>query len=620
MLLKTGKFEIFAISCMLTVGSSFLSVVIWGFCFGISNNEFHSIIVNKIAGGVTFNGDALAATMKNYASPFWLVVGVICRVFPQEKVFFLIFLIGRVLLNICLAVAIFSLSKHKNWIHSIVLASIVTISSGFVKGLPLGADPVMENYLSQTPLSTSLCILSFAFCMLRKDILSAIILGFAYNINVIQANFTIGILASIWLFRLREDRGFTISKTFVLLVIATAIAIPTLYLVISGILTETSENYMSGFELSQFAKYIYPHHFFWSMKGIGAKTNGISLFFVPLTLIVTNMNSAEKASDIIGKKEVLLATTLLFLYTIVGAVAAEIFPSRTVFQLHLFRCDTIGFLLSLSILLAVSLDALQRESYERCVVLFLALAALLNHQFLVAVGILLLWEVHMRIGMQRNVIGHTFEITANILMFASLIYLFLYGKEKYFITMCVVVLLFNARRFSIPFIACLICIGLYVTLISYIHYSERKYRMPEGRVNNEMQLLAADVASKVNGNSLFVIPPNYMIRSFLKHGVYLSMKDGSAYLWSKGYEREFLRRLGVLGIDYVPGKQFRSEDIERRFLDNVRNGLVLLKGEGVTHLILPVKVLPREPDRFVERSKNFVVLDINSALSNFGCN
>ena len=60
---------------MLVVVSTLASILIWGFHFGIKNNEFHAIIVDKIAYGTSFQGDALASAMHNFVSPFWIGVG-----------------------------------------------------------------------------------------------------------------------------------------------------------------------------------------------------------------------------------------------------------------------------------------------------------------------------------------------------------------------------------------------------------------------------------------------------------------------------------------------------------------------------------------------------------------
>jgi len=51
--------------------SALVGVAIYGFDFGIGNNEFHTVIVDRVAGIGSFDKDLLATSLNNFVSPFW---------------------------------------------------------------------------------------------------------------------------------------------------------------------------------------------------------------------------------------------------------------------------------------------------------------------------------------------------------------------------------------------------------------------------------------------------------------------------------------------------------------------------------------------------------------------
>ena len=97
------------------------------------------------------------------------------------------------------------------------------------------------------------------------------------------------------------------------------------------------------------------------------------------------------------------------------------------------------------------------------------------------------------------------------------------------------------------------------------------------------------------------------------------MKDGAAYLWEKGYEFEYIRRLKVLGIPYTPGVQFNDSEIRQYFFNSIDNTLASVKQEGVTHVILPKTLFSLSSNviesQIIGVSENFIVLDLDSALN-----
>jgi hypothetical protein len=92
------------------------------------------------------------------------------------------------------------------------------------------------------------------------------------------------------------------------------------------------------------------------------------------------------------------------------------------------------------------------------------------------------------------------------------------------------------------------------------------------------------------------------------------MQDGGAYFWNKGFEVEFIRRLGVLGIRYTPSIYRDKDTVTREFLENIHPALLRLKTEGVTHAILPFSTIKNFPSRSIFQTENFIVLGIDNAI------
>jgi hypothetical protein len=171
-----------------------------------------------------------------------------------------------------------------------------------------------------------------------------------------------------------------------------------------------------------------------------------------------------------------------------------------------------------------------------------------------------------------------------------------------------------ARRNSL--VVGYVCVCIFVIYSSFIartnDYSEKE------AAQQEIRLLAGNVSRKVPANALFLIPPWYEIRPQLKHGVFLSMKDGAAYLWDKGYEFEYIRRLNVLGIPYTPGIPFDESEVKQYFINNINNTLASAGKEGVTHVILPKTMFSLSSNtsagHAIGESDNLIVLNLDNAV------
>jgi hypothetical protein len=153
-------------------------------------------------------------------------------------------------------------------------------------------------------------------------------------------------------------------------------------------------------------------------------------------------------------------------------------------------------------------------------------------------------------------------------------------------------------------------------VISFVNF-KKQYDIDWKQFDNsnaEIERVARSVSEIVPQDALFVIPPTSTIRSRLHRGVYVSMQDGGAYFWNKGFEVEFIRRLGVLGIRYTPSIYRDKDTVTREFLENIHPALLRLKTEGVTHAILPFSTIKNFPSRSIFQTENFIVLGIDNAI------
>jgi hypothetical protein len=606
------------------------------------NNEFHSIIVNKIAQGISYQGDALASSMHNFVSPFWVVVGLLSKVFPEQAIFFAFFFLSRVLLCIGLASIIYAFSDSRFSLHSAILGSLVMISSGSVNVLPLGDNVVISNYLSQTFLSVGFCLISFSLSVRKKYVFSAIILGIAYNINAMQANFVLGILLVMWLMRARDEKksyaSFGLPIGLFLLC-----ASPTIYWIAAALHERPAGNYMAGSALADFAKYYLPSHYFWTFKALRDKLNGVSIITTALTLAVSGFVIKDMIFARFKKKEVLIAALVSLAYVIVGAISVEMFPSRLFFQLHLFRSDVIIYLIVLAYLLSLLLMK-DLQPYTR-LMLVAATAEFVTNAFFKA-QLFVLWAVVIE-GTRHYQVKESLIKVINLFFIVTLGILFMrtgYREMMLLLPFIMFYLLSLLHRWSstgVPvdsdrkersiavqnnrllgfawrnlLVIGYVCACLFVTFSSYIAHAN-DYAEKE-RAQQEIRALADSISAKVPANALFLIPPWYEIRPQLKHGVFVSMKDGAAYLWDKGYEFEYIRRLKVLGIPYTPGIPFDESMVKQCFINNIANTLASAGKEGVTHVILPKTIFSLSSNTYagysIGESENLIVLDLDSAL------
>jgi hypothetical protein len=594
----------------LSLASALAAVALYGFRFGVNNNEFHAVILYKIAFGLRFPGDAMAASLDNFLSPFWWLLGRICRWTDPVRVCAIFFVVGRLLFTIGLSMVIGVLSGR--WRLAWLLGSLAALGPGFTMLLPLGADPVMGEYLSQTFVSPGACLLALAFVLGRRDRAGAAILGAVYYVNAMQANFVLGILVLVWL-SAPGSLAERLKRTAACVSTVVLVSLPTWLWLLAIARQPAPPASLSGAALAGFASFYYPYHYFWSVKTLTDKIGGVGLPLIVAMLALGR--SVDRRDGETRTQPLLLAAATLLGYIGAEVVGSRLWPGRFLFDLHLFRSDVIGF--SLAVALAAALAARAPLSVEsptgalRVLVLGALVSGHINASLPLAALLLAVELDHAwpgRIGRLALTGGALLAAGAGA---ASL----LRGPANALLLGCGAgASLLGARpwrpfRALVPLCVLLVCLGKWLDLHPSADVAAEQQRQRDAEISD----LARALRHKVDEGALFAIPPVYAIRPELARGVFVSMKDGAAYLWKPGFEIEFLRRLAVLGISYTPGVPWDPDRVEREFENALPASLERLRREGVSHVILPSPVVPNGTACML-RSRNFCAVTLESLV------
>jgi len=571
----------FVLPGVLSFLSSILACLLWGFKFGIFNNEFHIVIVYKIAKGINFPGDAMAASMGNFPSPFWHLVAQCSKAVPTATVFLAFYIAGWVLLNVGVSSMIAAFTEKKGGVIPWVFGSLAVLAHGFTMDLPLGADPVIMPYLSHTFVSVGLCLLSLSLSVEKRYGWSAAVLGIAYNINAMQANFILGILLILWIAAARAEGRKGLSRFVQCVTIFAILASPTILWIFSVLLGPTSDRLLTGQALYDYAKYYFPFHYFWSVKTLSQKLNGVALSFLPLLLAVSNRFLGGNRFHFACEKELRIASVVMFGYVAAGIFFSFCLPSRLILNLHFFRSDALLFPIAVSLLAAILINRCENDRYL-LPIHAAALVASLCHDFAASLAL-----ISSAAGVK-------------------------YMKERYPDQCRPAASSFPYSILSGIFLLTLI-VYLGISFVDFKKHHDIRWKSINDS-NAEIEQVARSVSEIAPRNALFVVPPVCYLRSHLQRGVYISMHDGGVYMWKKGFELEYIRRLRVLGIRYTPGFWWNRSTVTKEFEENIHSALLRTKAEGVTHAILPSSTVRNIPKSPILRSENFFVLDIDTAI------
>lgn len=621
---------------------------LWGFEWGASNNEFHSIVVNRIAHHTPYAGDALAASMVGFTSFFWVAAGWLCKVFPEYPVMLLGYLLCRFLLVVGIASLVAAFCSERKGLLPWLFAAAITLTSGFIRGLPLGADPVIAQYLSQTFFSVGLCLLALSLTLRRKLVWSAVILGVAYNVNAMQANFAVGIVFALWAVFLVKTRSSGFRSILKAVLVFAVTAMPTLAWLALSFRRPAAAKELSGTALAAFARFSYPYHYFWSVKTPLERADGLAIPALLLVLVwaLSLGYPARRESEKPDSREVERPRTdtdgrviaaVLAGYIAIGVAAVDWLPSRLAFQLHLFRSDALGYCILIS-----SLGALLLSPYPlRCAPLPVQGGGLPAESAIGRLSVRHESQTCWVLLLLLLVVIHSFSLAALV---AAILVLETFNPKlpralrapaaallRLGLIAIVVALLLKGKTESGAFLAfvtgALIFSGSLgrwwgrigiVALCGYVLFVQAGlWKVTErGRGFRALSRMAAVARDLTPPEACFLLPPSANCRTQLQRGVYEVLKDGAAFLWEKGFETEFIRRLAVMGIAYTPGRPYNRREIELAWIRGLNRSLPSVKKEGVTHVILPEHIVPPQA-RTLAATEGYRLLAIDAAIEAF---
>jgi hypothetical protein len=594
----------FALGRVLALLSALASVALYGFRFGVGNNEFHAVIVYKIAYGLRYPGDAMAASLDNFVSPFWWLVGAVCRLVDPAAACAFFFVVGRFLFTVGLAALVGALSGERRL--SAVVASVAALGPGIVAGLPLGADGLMGTSLSQTYVSPGPCLLALASAYSGRRRAAPVWLGIAYYLNAMQANFVFGLLAIVWLtepgpLRDRLRRAVVGGLTVVL------VSLPTWIWLVAIARQGAPADALSGAALADFAKFYYPDHYFWSVKTAAEKAAGLAIPAVVAILALALRRTSGDGDD--GHTRPLLATAAVLLgYVVVGAIGASLWPSRFLLELHLFRSDVIAFSLAVALAAALVVRGVRASDPTLTVGGTLLLGALVSGYVLVALPLALLAFVVSAGALSDRRPDRRVAVVAPLTA-ATLGVLVLSQSRGTIVLLAMAAVLVFPRLTAWPVTRLTVALG--IVLVCAAKWADLRPTADPGGGGRareaEMRDLAGALRPDLREDALVAIDPAYEVRPQLGRGVFVSMKDGAAYLWKPGFEVEYLRRLALVGVSYTPGRRYDPGLVAREFQEGLPASLARLRGEGVSHAIVEADRAPAGAP-CVRRSAHFCVL------------
>ncbi len=315
--------------------------------------------------------------------------------------------------------------------------------------------------------------------------------------------------------------------------------------------------------LIDFAKFYYPQHYFFLDQTLLKQVVGVSLALTTSVVSVLHFR----------KRYPLLPVIAIFLlsYIAVDAVAHSFFPSRLYLQIHFLRSGTLSFILGSAMLAALTLQSLKDGISTSSFVYAVALLAFHGHLFPITLVVVIFEALRSRTSGRLDELSKGFAAVVAPLSLAGLV---------------VVHVFFTVR------------------LMSQIR--------PDFANDKELISFCRQAEDLIPEDALVAVPPSLNIRAFLRRNIFVTRKDGAAYLWKKGYELEYLRRLAVVGVQYTPNER-DLEKSDREYHDNLEKQLQAMVEDGIDFAIASCEHLEDE-GRAILRGYGLCLVKLQTAL------
>ena len=579
----TSRRDWFAAQFVLAAAVAALAWLLWGYSFGILTNEYHATLVLKSAGLARFQGDQLARGISGYASPLWWVAGVLVHYVRIQHIFFLGFLVSRFLfawaLGSAAAAAIGdddSRTRRAAWI----LGATASLSSGFLIPLPVGGDPVLGPYFSQTFLSVALLILASSLAARGMLLRSAILLGVAMDCNIMQSVFGTAIIGLQWIIPPSNRPRNGTTRTIWAISLCAAVASPALVLAIRAIVGSHGTQAWAGEQLSSWARFWLEGHFFADGRSAGRLVDMAALLATPFLLEL--FRSRQDLRRFLPLPATLVPASLaLAELALIGH-----FPCRLLFQLHLFRSDVLAYAISCAAAVSLVVQGWRRPEIG---IPSLAISALLLGGYHLHAALLALALLASTTSVGRRQPASIALVLVLMLHAATSA---LHGmRMASFVELCGAAgFLAALRTGKWPSLVLRFAVAAFFLQLTISFWNRDWKNTNYAKIHGEDSRVARDlerIGQSSSPDAVFILPPSVNARPFLRRGVWFNFDDGATFLWDKGAEIEVARRMKLMGIAYRPGARVDPDSLDAQWYSGLCGFLPNVEKEGVTRIILP---------------------------------
>lgn len=601
------KFERWIAEKILVASSvAVLAYLLWGYSYGILTNEYHITLVLKSAGAFPFHGDAMADTLGGYASPLWFAISRVVGLFPISALFFAGFVFSRMIFAWAIgSLAASFLTDPQKMRLAWMVGAISTVAFGWIVPLPVGGDPVLGPYFSQTFLSIGLLAWSIAMALRKKWNGSALILGLAFNVNIMQSALACGIIGILWFSMAIPLRKINVIRFGKTVGICCLVALPGLFLAIRSMLNSTGSDFLEGQQLSDWARFWLEGHFFASGRSFLRILSMFSLLLLPVVLL-------HQFEDRTLRRRAIVAVMVPTALTLFQMLFAGVAPSRVLFQLHLFRSDVLAYCLVTAMAVGLAIQARRKDQHEFVSSVTLALL-LLAGGFLQAM-VIAISSLILNVPNQRTTqIQQGFSV---LLLLGGGVWSLQSGVKVsgVLLILTCVSLVFKVIDSRGWFFHVLVILSVVVGLVNnWLFWKnvwvQNNFATQYGeQTPHAKQLRAFGDSTPVN--AVFLLPPSVNARPFLRRGVWFNFYDGADFLWRKGAELGTLERMKALGIRYEPGARVDLDSMDTQWYAGLCQSLPKVAQAGVTHVVIPDAK---------NKSAPWSLHDPASAMTTLGC-
>jgi len=547
----------------------YLSTLLTGYSFGISNNVYHIPYVLNLENAPEFKDDAYYATLKNMTSVIWPIIRAFSDESNIERVFYIAFIISRVMAYVGIIYLLRKLNVHA--LSSIIIALIVVTLSQLINDSSIIGDHGMfADYFSHSEVTWLFVFLSFGFLSLEKVAPAYAVAGIAFSINA---------FVGIWLLFINTFALIFLRKPVSLATIARSVAgfalfalpvILWIYFAVSG-----GEETVH-FKYIDYIREYNPQHFL-------IESSGWNSLIKYILVVISGLLAARHLPNIRFWVLVQLGALMII---IIGIPLPYIIDNRFVFNLHLIRSAGVGQAIA-TILIIISgvkiyLDKSDKVKSSLGVIIMLSMLLFdikVVNMFVVMISMAVsnLWIENIKglkadsyyrkaSGYRNNLVvicGLLFA-TALLLSFIQEPFTVQQKLKCIFIVIIIVLILLDyytnigkAKYVTILFIV----YAITLTMITVNHKKELQAgidELPQNRSWNE--LVTWVKKSNLHGPFLLLNDDHDHTDYFqlqARKQVWVDWKQGAAVMWSPSFYEQWSNRITEVSAIHAPDEYIK---------------------------------------------------------------